>query len=189
MKKLRLMAIGICFTLIFLAGCKSTGMIQVQPVDISSLDNNTALVTFIRPAFVGAAIQFRMWDSGNFIGHLSSQSYIQYKTTPGKHLFLARAENWSCVEAELEGGKSYFIIGKVRMGLMKARVALDPVNKEDNISEEKINTWLTKLSATGADPSKVEAYTKAGAAQIKKAINNIEQGRAKCNTLSIEDYR
>ncbi len=128
--------------LLFLAGCKSPGMIPAKPVDMSSLDSNTALVTFIRPAFVGTAIQFRMWDSEKFIGHLSSQSYIQYKTTPGKHLFLARSENWSCVEAELEGGKSYFIIGKVRMGLLKARVALDPVNKGDNISKEKIKNSI-----------------------------------------------
>ncbi|MCK5543208.1 MAG: hypothetical protein KAI40_11005 [Desulfobacterales bacterium] len=189
MKKLRLALIGICFMLVFLAGCKSVGMIQVEPVNVSSLDNNTALVTFLRPSFMGQAIQFGIWDSDKFVGHISTQSYIQYKTTPGKHIFLARSGNWSCVEAELKGGKSYFMIVNTRMGAWRARVALDPVNKEDNISEKRINQWLTKLNATGVDPAKVEAYESAGAQSVKNAMDNIDSGKANCNVLNPDDYK
>ena len=189
MKKTRLLLIGICFILVSLAGCKSVAMIQVEPVDISSIDSNTALVTFLRPAWDDNVLQFGMWDGEHFIGHLYSQSYIQYKTTPGKHLFLARSENWACVEAELEGGKSYFIIAETRFGILRSRVALDPISKGDNISEEKINQWLTKLHALGVDSAKAEAYAKAGAEMVRKAIDKIEQGKVRCNTISLEDYR
>ncbi len=178
MKKIRLISIVICFMLIFLAGCKSSVMMGVQPVNIATLDNNTAMVTFIRSGFVGKAIQFGIWDSEKWVGVLASDSYIQYKASPGQHLFLARAENWSCVEADLEGGKSYFIIVKPRMGVWKARVVMDPVNKGDDISEEKINKWLTKLHPTAADPAKVETYTEPRLAHVKKAIDNIKQGSA-----------
>ncbi|MCP3898279.1 MAG: hypothetical protein GY707_00945 [Desulfobacteraceae bacterium] len=188
MKKLKLVLIGFCFMLVFV-GCKSTGMIPVEPVDVSNIDKNTVLVTFLRPSFMGSAIQFGMWDGEKFIGHLSSSSYIQYKTTPGKHLFLARAENWACVEADLEGGKSYFMIGNARMGAWRARVALDPVNKEDNISEERINQWLTKLNATGVDPAKIEAYESAGGQSVKAAMNNINSGKANCNVLNSDDNK
>ena len=186
----KILMVSACLGFLFIGGCKSPGMLKVQPVDVTTIDANTALVTFIRPAFVGAAIQFRMWDGKKFIGHLSSQSYIQYKTTPGKHLFMARSENWSCVNAELEGGKSYFIIGRIRMGLLRARVVLDPVNKGGDISQEKINKWLTNLTATAADPARVEAYTKAGAEQVQAAMDNIQNGKAmsECNTLNIDDY-
>ena len=189
MRKLKLSLIGLCFMFVFLSGCKSVGMIQVEPMDISSIDSNTALVTFLRPSFMGQAVQFGLWDSDKFVGHISTQSYIQYKTTPGKHIFLAKSENWSCVEAELIGGKSYFMIVNTRMGGFRARVALDPVNKEDNMSEERINKWLTKLNATGVDPAKVEAYESAGAQSVKSAMNNIDSGKANCNVLNSDDHK
>ncbi len=189
MKKVRLISIAICFMLIFIAGCKSSVMMGVQPVNIANIDKNMAIVTFVRSGFVGKAIQFGIWDSEKWVGVLASDSYIQYKASPGKHLFLARAENWSCVKADLEGGKSYFIIVSPRMGVWKARVVMNPVNKGDNVSEEKINKWLTRLSPIAVDPAKIEAYTEPRLAHVKKAIENIEQGSANCNTLSIEDYR
>ena len=135
MKKSRLILIGICLMLVFLAGCKSSIMTMVQPVNVSSIDGNTALVTFVRPSSYAPAIQFGVWDSETFVGIVSGKSYVQYRATPGEHLFLARAENWSCVEADLEVGKSYFIITAVRMGVLKARVSLEPVNKGDDVSD------------------------------------------------------
>ncbi len=189
MKKLKLSLIGLCFMLLFLTGCKSVGMIAVKPVDVSNIDKNTVLVTFLRPSFMGQAIQFGIWDTDKFVGHISTQSYIQYKTTPGKHIFLARSENWSCVEAELEGGKSYFMIVNTRLGGWRARVSLDPVNKEDNVSEERINKWLTKLNATGVDPAKVEAYESAGGQSVKAAMDNINSGKANCNFLNPDDHK
>ncbi len=185
----KLLLIGVCFTLVFLAGCKSSIMTTVQPVSVSGIDENTALVTFVRPSSYGNAIQFGVWDSEHFVGVVSANSYVQYKTSPGKHLFLARAENWSCVEADLEAGKSYVIITAVRMGAWKARVALEPVTRTGKISDEKINKWLTGLNATAVDPAQVESYTAARIEHVRKAIENIRQGKATCKTLSVEDYR
>lgn len=189
MKKTRLLLLGVCFLLVSLTGCKSAIMTKVQPVSLSTINNETALVTFVRPSSYGAAIQFGVWDSENFVGVVSANSYVQYKTSPGKHLFLARAENWSCVEADLEAGKSYVIITAVRMGAWKARVALVPVTRTGKISDEKVNKWLTRLNATAADPAQIESYTAARIEHVRKAIENIRQGKAKCNTLSKEDYR
>jgi hypothetical protein len=56
---------------------------------------------------------------------------VQYLAKQGEQLFLARAENWSDVKADLEAGKQYFIIGKVFSGVWRARVAFDPVTKGD----------------------------------------------------------
>lgn len=186
---IRLLLIGICFLLVFLTGCKSSIMTKVQPVNVSTIDENSALVTFVRPSSYGSAIQFGVWDSETFVGVVSGKSYVQYKATPGKHLFLARAENWSCVEADLEAGKSYFIVTAVRMGVWKARVALEPVTRAGNVSEEQINKWLTKLNATAVDPAQVESYVNQRIDHVRKAMENIHNGKAKCNTLSIEDFK
>lgn len=189
MKKFRLISIVLCFFLIFFAGCKSSVMMGVKPVNIATLDSNMAMVTFIRSGMVGKAIQFGIWDSDEWIGVLASNSYIQYQAAAGKHLFMARAENWSCVEADLEAGKNYFLIVKPRMGVWKARVAMDPVNKGDNVSEEKINKWMTRLHPTAVDPAKRDAYVDPRLEHVRKAMENIQQGKAKCNTLSADDYR
>ena len=185
----RLLLITICFAFVLLAGCQSSMMTKVQPINVSGIDQNTALVTFVRPTSFGGAIQFGVWDSETFIGVTSANSYVQYKTSPGKHLFLARAENWSCVEADLEAGKSYFIITAVRMGVWKARVALEPVTRTGKISDKKISKWLSGLNATAVDPAQVEKYTDDRIDHVRQAIENIRQDKAKCNTLSIEDYR
>jgi hypothetical protein len=181
--------IELCCVLVFLTGCKSSVMMGVKPVDVATLDSNQTIVTFVRSGFVGKAIQFGIWDGEEWVGVLASDSYIQYRTEPGKHLFLARAENWSCIEADLEAGKSYFVIVRPRMGVWKARVAMDPVNKGDNVSEKKINKWLIGLKATAIDPAKSEAYINPRIEHVRKALENVQQGKAKCNTLSKEDYR
>ncbi len=189
MKKLKLSLIGLCFMLVFLAGCQSSVMRSVEPVDLATIDNNMAMVTFVRSSWMGKAIQFGIWDSDKFIGVLGADSFIQYKTTPGKHLFMARAENWACVEAELEGGKSYFILATARMGAWKAGVVLNPVNKEDDISEKKINGWLTRLSATAIDPTKADTYATPRMDQVRTAVDNINQGKGTCKPLMVDDFR
>ncbi len=190
MKKLKkLFLIGICFALVFFSGCQSSLMMGVQPMNVENLDNNSVLVNFVRPSFYGGAIQFGLWDSEKCIGVIEAGAYIQYKTTPGKHLFMARAENWSCVEADLEGGRSYFILASPRMGAWKARVALHPVNKGDDVSDEKISKWLTDLKATAIDPAKFQAYVDERIEHVRKAINNIEQGKGKCQVLKRDEYR
>jgi hypothetical protein len=162
-------------------------MIKTKPMSIP--DNNDVLVTFIRPTVFGGAINFGLWDSDNFIGILTAKSYVQYKTHPGEHLFIARAENWSYVKANLAPGKQYFILGKVYPGVWKARVGLDPVNKNDNISQAQIENWLTGLRPTTVIPSKIDAYTNPRIPHIKAAIEKFRAGEVKYQELKATDNR
>ena len=171
----------------FLWGCGSSMMINTKPMAIP--ENNDAIVTFIRPTMFGGAIKFGLWDSENFIGILTAKSYVQYKTHPGEHLFIARAENWSYVKANLNPGKQYLILGKVYPGVWKARVGLDPVNKNDNISQAQIDNWLNGLRPTTVIPAKVDAYAKPRIPQIKTAIEKFKAGEVKYHELKAEDYR
>jgi len=170
-----------------LSGCASTIMQQVEPVSLEPLSDK-ALVTFMRPSYFGGAIQFGIWDSENFVGVLSAGSSIQYLADPGEHVFLARAENWSYVKAELEGGKQYYIIGKVFPGIWKARVALDPVNVGDE-DAEKVAMWLGKLKPTAVMPDKLEAYVTPRTEQVKAAVAEIDNGKTKFGVLYKTDGR
>jgi len=173
--------------ILFLWGCGSSMMIKAKPIAIP--ENNDAIVTFIRPTMFGGAIKFGLWDSENFIGILTAKSYVQYKTHPGEHLFIGRAENWSYVKADLAPGKQYFIIGRVMMGVWKARVALDPVNKNDNVSQAQIDNWLNGLRPTTVIPAKIDSYAKPRIPHMKAAIEKFKSGEVKYFELKAEDNR
>jgi hypothetical protein len=170
-----------------MSGCSSSMMTQTETQVLDSPDQ--ALVTFIRPSMFGGAIQFGIWDGDHFIGVLSAKSYVQYLAEPGEHLFLARAENWSYVKANLEAGKEYFIIGKVFPGVWKARVALDPVANGDGTNQADIDRWLTELKPTTVLPEKYEGYVSPRVAQVKEAAGEVDNGKVKYEVLLKEDGR
>lgn len=179
-----------CFLLLAvltMSGCASSVMHKVDPV---TMDNSSqkALVTFIRPSLFGGAIQFGIWDSGKFVGVLSAKSYVQYLADPGEHVFLARAENWSYVKADLEPGKQYFIVGKVFPGVWKARVALDPVHPGDP-DAANIDNWLKELTPTAVIPEQFDTYVSPRVEQVKAAAAEVDNGKTKFGVLNKTDGR
>ncbi|MBW1789328.1 MAG: hypothetical protein JRK53_22380 [Deltaproteobacteria bacterium] len=162
-------------------------MNKVKP--LTAPDENRALVTFLRPSYFGGAIQFGVWDSDRFVGIASAGAYVQYYAEPGEHIFLARAENWSYVHADLEGGKRYYILCKVFPGVWKARVAFDPIRKEDPNTDEEIAAWLKELEPQAVIPGKVSDYTKPRVEQVREAVADFRAGNVKSEVLKTEDYR
>ena len=170
-----------------LSGCASSMMSQVPPADPP--DANHAVVTFMRPSNFGGAIQFGIWDGENFVGILSAGSSVQYHAEPGEHLFLGRAENWSYVSANLEGGKNYYILGNVFPGVWKARIAFDPVTKNDGTSKAELDKWIKTLTPTAVIPEKRDAYVKKHLPDIKRAIDKFQTDEVKFTVLEADDNR
>lgn len=181
----RISAIFVFLMIIF--GCASSMMTKVPPV--KHPESNHAVVTFLRPTSFGGAIQFGIWDAENFVGVLSANSYIQYLATPGEHIFMGRAENWSYVKANLEGGKNYYILGNVFPGVWKARIAFNPVTRSDGTTDEQIQDWLEKLSPTAIIPEKKDAYVQPRLPAIQKAVMAFKSGDVKYEVLEAADYR
>ncbi len=177
-------------TLLFSSGCGSSIMTEAK--FISQPEQGKALVTFIRPAWVGGAISFGFWDSDNLVGVLVSGQCIQYQTVPGEHYFLARSENWSCVKADLAADRHYVIKANPFMGMWKARVALDPMTKSDYEEGGKlkqVQKWLAKLKPVKPDPQKdLMAYVEQRRKQVLEARDKFEKGGGKYETLAPQDY-
>jgi len=172
-------------------GCGNAGSIMVKAEPVADLGDDQVLVTFIRPSIIGGAISFGLFDSDKTIGVLSPGKRIDYLTTPGEHTFLARAENWSCVKANLEANKHYVIKTNVVMGVWKARVALDPFRKaeyDDPGTLKDVRKWLDDAKPVMPDAEKVEAYTEHRKDQLNKAKAMFETEGKKFETLSPEDY-
>lgn len=110
---------------------------------IADVPPETVLVTFIRQAMIaGDTIMINVWDGTHYVGSLRAGTLLQYRTTPGEHLFLGSAENWSYSSGNLVAGKQYFIKGNMFPGIGYARVAWGVAAATD----ERIPKWR-KLKA------------------------------------------
>ena len=98
-------------------------MVKATPIEGPS--TGKALVYFMRPSGGGFAINFQICD--HFIGLSQAKSYFAYECDPGRHLFIGMAENKRGLEADLEAGKSCYVITQVKMGGFRARMAFVPV--------------------------------------------------------------
>ena len=127
-------------SLFFLFGCAGTSNYMVKAEKPVENSKEKANVYFMRPSGMGFAINFQIWDGDKFVGLSQAKSYFRYVCDPGKHLFIAIAENKTFVPAELEAGKRYYVVTGPRMGWIKARIGLTPVKKG---SEEmgKVKDW------------------------------------------------
>ncbi|MFH0781197.1 MAG: hypothetical protein V2B20_04470 [Pseudomonadota bacterium] len=99
---------------------------------------------------------------------------------------MAEAENWSYVKADLEGGKQYFILGKMFPGVLYSRVAIDPVKKgsEDAGNIEKL---LTRLTPKAIAPEKLGNYVQSKKASTQAAAAKIDSDGTKYGILVKED--
>lgn len=162
---------------LLLSSCGSHMMAPAQT--LTAVENDYALVSFVRPSAFGGAIRFSLWDSDQFIGVLTAGSIIQYKVTPGEHVFIARGENWSYVKANVRAGRHYIVEGKVFPGVWKARVGLAPIDVNEPGYKGKAEKWLNSLNPISVKPELVEGYVTPRLAQVKEALENYHQGGVK----------
>jgi hypothetical protein len=86
-----------------------------------------ALVVFVRPAYVGYAIQAVVYDAEQFIGVVSRHTAVPYQAEPGAHRFMVVSEAADFADAELGEGRTYFLEVVPRMGAWRARFSLIPL--------------------------------------------------------------
>jgi len=97
-----------------------------------------AVVYFARTASMGILINFSYFDKDKFIGKFHGHGYIRYECEPGEHVFWAKSENSDFITADLEAGKIYFVEALPKMGGLKARVRLMPVNPAQDVKMVKV---------------------------------------------------
>jgi hypothetical protein len=165
-----------------LSGCATSSM--MKPAEAIKPGRDYAVVNFMRPAFMGNAITFGMWDGENLIGILTYKKYIPYKATPGEHIFMARSENWAVIKANLKAGKTYNVLVSPHMGFMKARVSMEVLKPDDS----RIDEWL-KLPPISVDPAQRDAYVKERLSDVQEAVKNVRAGNASFTVMNPQDGR
>ncbi len=158
---------------ILCVSCTGTSKFMKPSETMLTPTTEKALVRFMRPSGMGYAINFNIWDSENVIGNSVSKSQFDYLVDPGKHLFVAVAENKVFLEAELQAGKTYYIITRIYPGVWKARVAFIAVNRGSEFWD-KVADYEKELNKLQPDTVLLKEWEAGNKSKIKELLSQYE---------------
>jgi hypothetical protein len=89
-------------------------MQEVDAVDTAP-DGEDAVIVFVRPTGASWQQQLSLFEIGEedraeLVGLLASMKKLVYRTTPGRHLFMAACGSADFMTANLEAGKLYYVL-------------------------------------------------------------------------------
>lgn len=142
-----------------------------------------ALVVFMRPSTYGGAIESSLYDVSNgaqeFIGIASPRTKVAYQADPGIHLFMVVAENADFMNANLEAGKTYYVLVSPRMGVWKARFSLLPVHNDAaakySMKSEDFRHWQAATHFVEKSPGAADWYRASQSSITAKHISYMER--------------
>jgi len=116
------------------SGCAGT-VVHMQEVAADRAPSGPppgkAMVVFMRPSGLGFAVQSTVYEvKGNnvsLIGVVAAKTKVAYMVDPGARLFMVVGENADFMDADLLPNRTYYARVEPRLGLWKARFALEPV--------------------------------------------------------------
>jgi len=161
------------FLLVFtLIGCAGSSKYMTTATPPEGPSPGKALVYFMRPSGLGFAIHFQIWENYELIGLSQAKSYFAFECDPGRHYFIGRAENKRVVEADLEAGKTYYILTQVKMGAWKARMAFIPVTRGSEYWD-KVEEYKQKLNYVVIEQSVADEWEAERRGEINTELNEI----------------
>ncbi len=167
MMRMRLVLLSCCALL--LVACAGNSGYMKPTETLLSPTKEKAVVRFMRPSGFGFAINFNIWDGDKVIGNSVAKGQFDYLADPGKHLFVAVAENKTFLDAELEAGKVYYILTQVKMGIWKARVGLVPVTKGSEYWD-KVSEYEKELNKLAPDVTLLKKWEDENKEGIKAVL-------------------
>jgi len=90
-----------------------------------------AIVYIVRTSPMGTLIRIGAECDGKGLGSTKPKQYLYAILEPGKRTFTSHTENKTSLDLTLEGGKIYYILQKVKMGIVTARIGLELMNESD----------------------------------------------------------
>lgn len=154
-------------------------------------DENSAVITFIRPGALIKDIPFDVWDETGYVGSVKGGNYFDIRVAPGKHVYIGKSEHYAVLKADVAAGKHYYVEFEVDMGWNQAHVKIVPLElKKDSA---KIN-GIKKLTATTVDAAVLESASvkpriERGNDYLKDARQKIADDKLPLRELSSDQGR
>jgi hypothetical protein len=167
-----------------LAACTTTDyMRDAKPSPAPGPDQ--AKVVVYRTATFGGADNYPVYDdAGNLLGFTETDCYFEILRPPGRYRFAALGEGESVVDAELAGGRTYYLRASSKFGIVTSRPVLAPVGRDSEHAAE-IDQVLPRLQARELDPASGPEYEARKERRAKEAF----AGDAKPRFLRPDDGR
>jgi hypothetical protein len=151
--------------------------------EISLPPYDRSVVYFVRTSVIAQTFPCSYFDSTDFIGEFNGREYVRYECRPGFHLFWAEADNRDFVEADLEGGKIYFI-ETVPIGSWTTDFRLVPIDPEDEKKMNKVLRLLTQKEPKSFTAQALEEETQRSKEGISKGLEKYRKKKSKGLTIS-----
>jgi hypothetical protein len=104
-----------------------------------------ASVVFMRPSLLGAAIASSVFELRSpddvFVGHVPAKKKLVHHVAPGPVRFMVVSEAADFLQADLEAGKTYYVLVTPRVGWWRARFSLRPVTAEE-LGSKQFQEWF-----------------------------------------------
>lgn len=142
-----------------------------------------ALVVFMRPSFYGGGIASSVYEAPDgedrFLGVLRAKEKLAYQVDPGAHRFMVVGENADFLDANVEAGKTYYVLISPRPGVWKARFSLLPLHN-DQSEDYSINTadfreWVAKTHYIELNPAAEAWYAENKASVDEKKADYLQK--------------
>lgn len=168
----------------YLRGIMNPGLlkeIMTETEETLKADAEHSVINFMRPQKFIAKMPFSIWNENELLGNLKGKTYFQILVKSGKHIFYAKGEHFSIVNAEVEAGKEYYIETSAKMGWNQAHLRLLPVTSEKTNAE--IDGWKAKSKLVKIDESLINEDFRS---QINKAFPYIKDIKTKVDNDKVE---
>lgn len=110
------------------------GYVKFEKVHVrGEVKPDKALVYFLRPTSMGAAIKSFVMCDDEIIGINRGKSYFFAQIEPGKRVLWAKSENVDALELDLQPGVTYYVRNSPQTGVFKARTKLDLLSDQDGL--------------------------------------------------------
>lgn len=167
------------------SGCQGL-MVQTRPLGLAAEDR--VVVTFMYPHSHGVAGSFDLWEGASFLGVVSPGDMLQVESAPGVRMYMAKATNWSIVEATLEAGNNYYLLLRPGVGTEKTYVTIDPIDQSDEEMASNLPGWLARLRPLGVNDELVEDYTEESGKEAAEIVGRAENGKVEVRQLIYTDF-
>ena len=164
----------VLLAVLFCVGCAGRSAYMLPTTVLLQPTEDKALVRFMRPSGYGFAINFNILDGEKVIGNSVAKSQFDYLAEPGKHLFIAMAENKVFLEADLEAGKTYYVFTRVYTGVWKARVGFIAVNRGSKYWDQ-VRTFENELRKVRPNTAALKAWEDANKTKIEELVSQYER--------------
>lgn len=154
-----------------------------------------AVIVFLRPSGYGGGVQSSVYDVSKgqeFVGIVSAGTKVAHAVTPGKYLFMVIGENADFMDAEVEAGKTYYVLVSPRTGFFKARFSLLPIHSDSaakySVQSERFAAWQRDTYWVEPGASAQQWYAGAKKSVDQKRITYLRKWRARSAADKAELY-